>query len=270
MTDPVKLLTNPKPCYTIPTQDMDSSSQPSLKSMRGGKIFLSLLAVVIILLLAFFALVGYYMLKIYSGNGAELTKQFQNARFTRVSNSQSAPNDLGDNGASLIRRHNPTIGKIDAPVTIFEFIDFECPFCQESYPIFKRVTEKYAPVVRVVFKHFPIDAIHPNAVLSANAGACAGEQKKFWEYYDTLFREKTLEKNDLFTHAQSLHLSSPQFATCLKGRKYQISIDEDLADGLSVQVRGTPTYFVNGKRVEGVIDEAAWDRVILDALKSVR
>lgn len=249
---------------------MEVSSPPKRARLSGRQAWRAAAIAVIVIVFSFLALVAYYLWQIKFGDRETLAREFSSPAFTRDASRGDWTPELRDvpDFASYIRPHNPTLGNPDAPVTIIAFIDFECPFCQKSYPIFKQVSETYAPVVRIIFKHFPISAIHPQANAAANAAACASEQKKFWQYYDILFEKKTLDDAALAGLAKNIGLSSERFHTCLSAKKYQINIDEDLSDVAALSILGTPTYLVNGKRVEGVIDARAWDAILLKELQN--
>lgn len=232
--------------------------------LAGALLFLGLIVA------WFGAMTGYYAWQIKHGRYAELERTFQSAQFTRDTSRAKMPAPAVADIRPSIRKENPVRGDASAPITILAFIDFECPFSQRGYPVFERVAERYAPVIRVVFKHFPIDAIHPNAVAAANAAACAGGQGKFWEYYHRLLTEKTLEEANLLAHARVLVLSEEPFRLCMENRPHQRAIDKDLEDGVDLGVQGTPTYFVNGVKIEGVAGEAVWDRIILQELQKLK
>lgn len=167
----------------------------------------------------------------------------------------------------LIRSFNPTFGSAQAPVKIIAFIDFECPYCQKSYPFFKQLMEEHSDVVQVIFKHFPIGSIHQDALGAGLASACAHEQGKFWEYHDMLFTQKVLDVNSLVTYADTTGLDPEKFRNCLDSEKYLGAIQQDMEDGAAVGVRGTPTFIVNNKKVEGVLETQLWERVIINALQ---
>jgi protein-disulfide isomerase len=218
--------------------------------------------------LAFLLLVGYYSWQIKYGNGADLAREFRTGKFTADASLAGTGSVTPAAAAAAIRSHNPVRGKADAPITVIAFLDFECPFSRESYPITRAMADKYAPVVRTVFKHLPIEALHPNALPAANAAACAGEQGKFREYYDALFETEALDAASLSAHARSLGLNESSFASCLNARAHQGDIDEDIADAKTLGIRGTPTYIVNGVPYEGVIPADVWDRILADALRT--
>ncbi len=172
------------------------------------------------------------------------------------------------NADKLIRPANPVFGEKQAPIKIIAFIDFECPYSQKSYPIFKKIMEEYDGAIEVVFKQFPIESLHPHAMDAALASTCAQEQGKFWEYYTLLFEQKTLDAQSLLNFADELGLKKDQFEQCIATQKYKSTIEQDLTDGINVGVRGTPTFVIDDKKVEGVIEKNLWDQLIVGALQN--
>jgi protein-disulfide isomerase len=143
-----------------------------------------------------------------------------------------------------------TKGPADALVTIVESSDFECPFCKKAAPTLKQVEEAYAGKVRIVFKHNPLP-MHPNAVPAAKATEAAGAQGKFWEMHDALFAAPKLDRAALEAAAAALGLDKKAFAEALDGNRYadRIQRDQDLVRG--VGAGGTPTFFINGRKLVG-------------------
>jgi len=233
----------------------------------GGIAFIVTLSVLIIIGLVFVVFVGYYMVQIKQGNADVVLDQLnEDAQFTAImqQDDSRAPNTLDI--APFIRTHNPTFGNTEAPLTIVMFIDFECPFCQQAYPTMRQVMDEYGSAVQVRFKHFPLASIHPNATRAAVATTCAQEQGAFWEYYDLIFENKLLNNVALSSYAQTLELDMPQFDTCLRTERYMAQIEEDFADGRALSVRGTPTYFLNNQKIEGVVNADQWRALILEQL----
>lgn len=233
---------------------------------RAGKVFLWVLGILVLFALFFFGTVGYYAYQIKSGKGANLAQQFISKEFTADPSLGAIPSVPGESFASLIRPENPTLGEAGAPVTIVAFIDFECPFCQKAYPGFQNMLDRYGPAVRVVFKHFPLTSIHPNAESSAIAAACAAEQNMFWNFYDLLFQQKRLDAEALSSYATELNMDHLAFQECQKNPNTKAIVDADFADGIAIGVRGTPTYVVNGVLLQGVVPEQIWDRVIIEGI----
>ena len=235
----------------------------------GGSIFLAVIIMILIGGVLFLGLTGYYLWKLKFGDADKLTQEFSQ-RFTidpakkSLEKSDTVNLDLNQ----FIRPYTPTLGNANAPVTIISFIDFECPFCRQEYPILKKVLEKYGSVVRVIFKNTPITAIHPEALGAHLAAACAEEQNKFWPYYDLLFINQKLNRDSLFNYASQLGINNQQFQSCFETEKYLEEINQDLLDASEVGLRGTPTHIINGTKIEGVFSEKQWDKMILQALKS--
>ncbi len=145
----------------------------------------------------------------------------------------------------------PIRGKVDAPVTIVEFSDFQCPFCARARPTVNRVREVYGDKVRILFRHFPLQN-HPQANKAAEAAACAEEQGKFWEMHDRLFQSQAkLQVPDLKQHATDLGLKGEAFAACLDSGRHGGDWQRGLADGSSYGVTGTPAFFINGRPLIG-------------------
>jgi len=144
------------------------------------------------------------------------------------------------------------LGPKNAPVTIVEFADFQCPYSAQASRTLKGLLRSYPNQVRWVFKHYPL-RIHPGAPLAHEAALAAGEQGKFWEMHDLLFRNQNrLTRDHLMTYASELNLNLVAFEEALENRRLREQVVRDIIEGrdrLGVSV--TPTYFINGKRVVG-------------------
>src|SRR5579884_1474215 len=157
----------------------------------------------------------------------------------------------------------PAKGPANAPVTIVEFSDFECPFCLRNVPVLQQVESNYGDKVRVVFRQFPLRSIHSHAQKAAEASLCANEQHRFWEMRDLLFQEpRTLQLEDFYKKADSLHLNSKEFKACLDSGKEQAQIDQDIADGTKLGINGTPATYINGRLIPGAKPYEAFATII--------
>jgi protein-disulfide isomerase len=160
----------------------------------------------------------------------------------------------------------PATGPDKAPVTIVEFSDYQCPYCQRSEPTVQEVMAKYAGKVKLVHRDFPLDG-HPRAVPAARAAYCAGEQGKFWEFHrDVLLKPGDLTDEDLKRRAGELGLDATAFATCSASDKHDATIREAAAQGASLGVTGTPTFFINGRMIVGARPIEQFSTIIDDEL----
>ena len=147
---------------------------------------------------------------------------------------------------------DPTLGRASAPVTLIEFSDFQCPFCQRVEPTLKRLRETYGDKLRIVWKDFPLTQIHPQAFKAGEAAHCAGDQSKFWEYHDRLFaNQQLLQVDDLKKHASELGLDAAAFGSCLDTSKYGERVRNGVAEGTRLGVNSTPTIYINGRMLSG-------------------
>lgn len=157
-------------------------------------------------------------------------------------------------------------GRPEAKLTLIEFSDFQCPFCERFYrDTLPLIDKEYIRTgkVKIIFRDFPIDNIHKDAQKAAEAAQCAGEQGKFWEMHDKLFdNQKALGVNKLKKYARELQLSADSFDDCLISGKYAEEIQKDLVDGQEAGVEGTPTFFlgytnkdktIQGKPIRGAM-----------------
>ena len=146
---------------------------------------------------------------------------------------------------------DPEVGGRNAPVTIVEFSDFQCPFCGRAEPTLKHVRDKYGDKVRLVYLDFPL-GIHDHAIDAASAGRCAGEQGKFWQLHDLMFADQSkLKPDDLKADAKKLGLDTSKFNECLDKGRYKAAIEADMAKGRDLGVDGTPAFFINGRPMQG-------------------
>jgi protein-disulfide isomerase len=160
----------------------------------------------------------------------------------------------------------PVRGNPKAAVTILEFSDFQCPYCQRVRPTMTRLREMYSDRVRFAFRHYPLD-FHPLAQKAGEAAACAGEQGKFWEMHDRLWQSPgKLQVEDLKAHAQSLGLAAAEFASCLDSGRFASLVESDLRAGQEYGISGTPAFFVNGRPIVGAQPLEAFQQVIDDEL----
>lgn len=159
-------------------------------------------------------------------------------------------------------------GKEDAPVTIVEFSDFQCPFCSKGADRVAELKKKYGKKIRVVFKHFPLPN-HHEARPAAEASLCVNEQSadKFWKFHDNLFaNQKDWSEEDYIAIAKDAGVDAKKFEDCLKAKKYAAQVEADIAEGNKFGVNSTPSFFVNNQPIKGARDIGDFAELIDDAL----
>jgi protein-disulfide isomerase len=144
------------------------------------------------------------------------------------------------------------LGDANAPVTILEYGDFECPHCAAARPVLAAVVHADPDTVRLVYRHFPVSSVHPQATLAAEAAEAAGVQGKFWEMHDMIFKHQdALEPENLRSYAEIIGLNLNQFDLAMRTHAYLPEVRADFQRGIQDGVNGTPTIFVNGVRYDG-------------------
>jgi len=161
---------------------------------------------------------------------------------------------------------HPARGGKDAPVTIVEFTDFQCPFCQKTEGTLKELQAKYGDKIRLVHMDFPLP-FHSHALDAAKAARCANEQDKFWQFRDALFANQSkLAPADLKATAKTLGLNTTEFDSCFDKAKYESQIKSDQAAGEKAGVDGTPAFFVDGRPLTGAQPTPKFEELIDDEL----
>jgi protein-disulfide isomerase len=156
-------------------------------------------------------------------------------------------------------------GPPDADLELVMYGDFECPYCMAAQSILARVRQRLDGRLRFAYRHFPIEAAHPHALLAAQAAEAAGAQGAFWEMHDALFTGKgRLEERDLVDRARDLRLDTDRFAAELRSGVHVPRVRRDQESGRESGVRGTPGFFANGAAIEGSFDAGS----IIQALSS--
>ena len=155
----------------------------------------------------------------------------------------------------------------DAPVTLVEYGDYECPYCGMAHPVVQRAQRELGPELRFVFRNFPLAEAHPHARVAAQAAEAAGAQGKFWEMHDMLFEHQdALEVEDILGYAKLLGLDIEQFSRDLEAGTYAKRVRDDFRSGVRSGVNGTPSFFVNGERYDGSwANQESFIRALRDA-----
>ncbi len=162
-----------------------------------------------------------------------------------------------------VAARGPSRGPEDAPVTIVEFSDYQCPFCRRAEPVVEQVLTRYEGKVRFVYRQFPLERIHPLARGASEAALCADDQGRFWDFHSRLFEDgANLEPAGLQTQAEQLGLDLADFLQCVSERRHQRAVQEDVEAGIALGVTGTPAFFINGIALTGAQPLEEFARVI--------
>ena len=191
----------------------------------------------------------------------------------------ATPNVEADQAANTPQRYeipiyedDPVLGSADAPVTIVEFSDYECPYCQRYHQTtFDQILDTYGDQIRYVYKDLPLTSIHPNATPAANAAYCAQEQEAFWEFHDLLFSGQLGLSNDAYlAYASQLGLEMSSFEECMNDGRYLDMIAEDVTILTRINAPlSTPTFFINGQYLAGAQPFSEFARLIEAELDSL-
>ena len=162
---------------------------------------------------------------------------------------------------------DPSIGPEDAPVTIIEFSDYQCPYCESWYQqVYEQLLASYPGQIRFVYRDLPL-SMHPEALPAAEAADCAGEQGDYWKYHDALFGgQYGLNRAAYEQYAADLGLDTQAFTACLDSHRYQDEIQADASDAAHVGINSTPTFVVNGRVLVGALPFANFQAVIDEEL----
>jgi protein-disulfide isomerase len=205
---------------------------------------------------------GYYT-KIKSGQIVDLP-QFRE-RLTSIGNKSGATPITSAARTEVELATAPAQGpeQPDARLVVVEFADFQCPYSKDEALVVRTLMQKYGDKVRFEFRDYPIEELHPDAIQAAVAARCAQEQGKFWEYHDKLFvNSPSLTKQMLLQFATEIGLDSEQFSRCLSSQRYRPAVESDMTKAQSLGIQGTPTFYLNGSRVDGAIPMDVFENLI--------
>lgn len=219
------------------------------------KVVLVTLGGLLLLFLVWFGVLFLQAFKTVTQPASTTTTAATNSLTTTSSIAQTLAQDVDD---------DPSLGPEIATVVIIAFEDFQCPFCQAGEPIIMEVLQQYPDDVRFVYRDFPLYTIHKQATAAAQAAECADEQGKFWEWHDLAFANQVqLPVSGIFSQwAEQAGLDVAEFDICVAEDRYQSEVQQDIDEGVLIGVEATPTYFVNGQKVTGVLSRQAWIEVI--------
>ena len=179
--------------------------------------------------------------------------------------------DIVDLAGDVDPEHDHIRGPRDAPVTLLEYGDYECPYCGRAEAAVRELLQSFEDDVRYVWRHLPLSDVHPHAQTAAEATEAAAAQGAFWEMHDRLLdHQDELRARDLLRHAGDLGLDTERFAADLRERRHASRIADDVASADESGVAGTPTFFINGRRHSGAYDAATLRAAVATALRRAR
>ena len=227
----------------------------------SGIALVSVFLAVVVFVLLVGGTTGYYYWQIKQGNGQILFDKFYSGFTADVENSNNADNidrvELELASAPFLCSDNPK-------VTIVEFVDFKCSNCKAEAPILRQVMQKYGDKVKLIIRNFPVESTHPGASQLANMSMCAYEQGYYWPLHDWLYEQQdnlgdNLNSEEIDSLAYHFGWDASKMQSCLANPSVKIKVNKDYADGYRFGLGGTPTFFVNGKKIEGVVPFSAWE-----------
>ncbi len=221
----------------------------------AGFISLILLAVV-----AFLSLVGFYWWKIQKGEASVLIDKISSLQSQKVDDVA-----LASKRAELETTDDPYLGNQNAENVIVEFIDFKCSNCQIAAPIIRKLADLYGYKVKIILRDFPVESIHSGSTQMAEIASCAHEQGRYWLLSDLLFQNQSsfgasLSTEEIKQIAALVNLDQVKLNECLGSGRARIEVNKDYATGFKYQIKGTPTFFINGQAVEGVVSWEEWEK----------
>ncbi len=226
--------------------------------------------IIIVLLVLLGVALGYYLWSVFKFYGQIQRGELSTAdyafldKFTTSDRlrQQFANTPVAD--VEVATTDDPQFGaSATAPLVIVEFADFGCPWSREESFIIRELASKYADKISFIYRDFPLDELHPQARLAAEASECAQDQGGFWAFHDTLYQNQDrLSRDDLIQYATEVGLDVSAFTACLDSGTYRAEVEQDYQAGLAAGVRGTPTFFLNGRRVEGAIPRDVFEAIL--------
>jgi len=236
-------------------------SQPLKQKHTARTVIVSITGIMVL------AIAAVYISQVFSIRSQILAGEYDFETFGAETSGAGGANIDTEHAYPVATDDDPSIGPQDAVVTIVEFGDFECPYCGSAFPIIRSVIARYPDQVRYIYRDFPLDDIHPSARAAAQAGYCAQQEGKFWQLHDRMFQNQAaLSRASILSYAQQSGLRPETFLPCFESDAARAEVEGDVTDGIASGVLGTPTWFINGIRVAGVIPEDILVKIIEDFL----
>jgi len=227
-----------------------------------GIMGVGLVLVILLMVIIFSAVVGYYVWQIRQGKGEILFNKVYSG-FSTTSTQFNVQEGKIDK-SELEIADAPYLGSNNPKVTVVEFVDFKCPNCKLASPIMRQVLQKYGNKVKLIIRNFPVESTHAGSNQLAIISMCAYDQGYYWPMHDWLYLQQELLDNnfsdeELKNLAINFGWDAQKMFTCVNDPASRVRINKDYADGYRFGVAGTPTFFINGEKVEGVIPFSVWE-----------
>lgn len=228
-----------------------------------GIIILGLSALIFFGLVVFGVITAKFWWQIKHGQGDFLQKQVYSGFDRSIKNNKGEKVDR----AVLETGDFPFLGNPNASTTIVVFGDFRCPNTKKSWPVLQQLAGKYGYKIKLIFRHFPAESIHPGATQLAQISSCAHSQGKYFNVHNYLFANQEnlpvyLAPSDIAALAGQTDLDLEKLNKCINSSSASIKVNRDYADGYRFGVGGTPTFFVNGQKIEGTVPWEVWDKFV--------
>jgi len=227
-----------------------------------GITFLTMLALIMVVLIFYFYQIFYYVDNLKKGNLSVFSPEVLGPSYYNVNTSAQSQTEIAT-------PDDPSIGPADAKVVVVLFQNYLCPHCQQQYPILDRIINIYKDRVKFIFRDYPVEFAFPGSELAAQAAECADDQGKYWEYVGLLYDNQASLNNEdvLKSLANQLMMEQVAFDNCLTTKKYYAEVMMDLQAGATLGVSGTPTFFIKGVKVAGAITYNNFVKVLDEQLE---
>lgn len=228
-----------------------------------GKILIGFMVFSLVILVVFAVITAMYWWQIQHGVKPDIGTPSPGSFTASLASKAGAYVDR----ARLETTDDPSLGRTGAPVTVVEFVDFKCPNCRAAAPIMDRVIARHGAQVHLIVRDFPVESTHPGATELSELAYCADQGHRFWPMFQVLYNEQDTLPSAL-DDATLQHLTDQIGAdfntikTCLASAAAFQEVQTDYLTGISAGVRGTPTFFINGEKIEGVIPFEAWEKYL--------
>jgi len=183
-------------------------------------------------------------------------------RFSSVAKTETKANTV----VNVSSKDSPAVGDENAPIQAVEFIDFSCPYSKDESSVIRELVSAHPDLVRLTIRNFPLDALHPDARRAALAAMCADEQGKYWAMHDALFANQSSDGSfkdaDLRRYALGSGVDAKKYDACMGKGAEATKIQTDVEAGKAAGVTGTPTFFVNGYKIDGAIPAEIWQKIL--------